>query len=124
MSTAPASRILVVEDDRDSRELLVELLSLHGLDARGARDGLVALELVEAFAPDLVLLDLSMPRLSGFEVARRVKQALGPRAPRIVAVTAFTEPEIHDEALAAGCEAVLVKPVPPDRLLEVVKRPD
>jgi CheY-like chemotaxis protein len=114
--------VLVVEDYADAREILSEALAAHGLGVETAADGHEALEKADQCPPDAVLLDLSLPRLDGFEVARRLRS--DPRFARVplVAYTAFGSPEQRRRAVAAGCWAVLTKPTPTQVLVAILRQ--
>ena len=105
------ARILIVDDHEDNVELLRARLEHRGFVCITARDGVEALAAVEAAAPDLVLLDLMMPRIDGFEVARRIKQ--NPNLPfiPIIAQTALDDVEHKVEGLAAGADDYITKPI-------------
>jgi CheY-like chemotaxis protein len=101
--------VLVVEDDADIRRLLVELVADElGIPVISARDGQEALDRAYAHRPDVVLLDLMLPRTDGYEVARRLRADAGTRHSWIVAVTALGDAE---RAYAAGCDQLLLKPL-------------
>jgi CheY-like chemotaxis protein len=115
-------RVLVVDDEPDTAESTATLLSLHGFDAAHACGGDEALTAAPADPPDVVLIDLAMPRMGGCEVARRLR-ALGlPRMPVLVALTGMTTAGNRDQALAAGFAHYLVKPVPPDDLVDLLRQ--
>jgi signal transduction histidine kinase/CheY-like chemotaxis protein len=115
-----AARVLVVEDERDNRELISTLLEeMLEVEVITASDGVEALEQV-ARQPNLILLDLMLPRLDGFEVARRLKADPRTWAIPIVALTALTHPAEQQEALVAGCDAVLVKPFDTGQLIDEI----
>ena len=101
-------RVLVVEDDQDIADALQRSLRMEGYDVRVASDGVVALEDVRAFVPDLVILDLGLPRLDGTEVARRLREA-GEEVP-ILILTARDALESRVEGLDLGADDYLVKP--------------
>ena len=103
-------QILIVEDNADSRESLEMLLSLCGHEVETAEDGVQGLEKALALRPEVVLLDIGLPRLDGLEVARRLRASLG-RQVRLLACTAYSAPEDQLRARTAGCEEVLVKPL-------------
>jgi CheY-like chemotaxis protein len=109
------SRILVVEDSPDIRELMRLLLEADGHEVELAGDGGAAMEAVRAHAPDLVLMDLSLPVVSGWETARQLKAAPETAAIPIVAVTAHAMQGDRERALAAGCDGFLAKPIDEDR---------
>jgi CheY-like chemotaxis protein len=118
---APLSlrRILVVDDNQDAAESLAEMLRLRGHHVRTAHDGVAAVEAAAAFLPDIVLLDLGMPRLNGYEAAPRIRERLG-RGARLVALTGWGQPDDRRRAREAGFDHHLVKPVDAAELEAVV----
>jgi CheY-like chemotaxis protein len=110
---APVSdlRVLVVEDDPESLQLMGVLLSLWGYKPRLYPDGPAGLEAVAEEMPEVVLLDLGLPGIDGFEVAEKIRASPGGEAPLIVAVTAFRGEEHRRRALASGFDKYLMKPV-------------
>jgi len=125
-STRPLSRtarhILVVEDNPDARETLAMLLELAGHRVEVAEDGATGLEKALALQPEVALVDVGLPRMDGYEVARRIRSSKGIRRPFLVALTGYGAPEDRDRALAAGFDAHLVKPVDPETLAAVLAR--
>lgn len=105
------ARILIVDDHEDNVELLRARLEHRGFTCTTARDGVEALAAVEAEPPDLILLDLMMPRIDGFEVARRIKQ--NPKLPfiPIIVQTALDDVEHKVEGLSAGADDYITKPI-------------
>jgi len=110
---APASdlRVLVVEDDPESLQLMGVLLSLWRYQPRLSADGPAGLQAVAQEMPEVVLLDLGLPGIDGFEVAEKIRASPGGDAPLIVAVTAFRGEEHRRRALASGFDKYLMKPV-------------
>jgi PAS domain S-box-containing protein len=104
-------RVLVVDDNRDAADTLTELLRAHGHDATPCYDGAQALAAADALRPEVVLLDIGMPRLDGHEVARRLRAQPWGRALRIVALSGFGQAEDRRRSLEAGCDEHLIKPV-------------
>jgi CheY-like chemotaxis protein/two-component sensor histidine kinase len=104
-------RVLVVDDNRDSAASLAMMLSLVGHDTRTAHDGLAAVELAEAFRPDVVLLDIGLPNLNGYETCRRIRQQAWGKGIFIVAVTGWGQEDDRRRAQEAGFDKHLVKPV-------------
>lgn len=104
-------RVLVVEDDEDGAEILAELVVSYGHDSAVARDGRAALDLDERWTPDLVLLDLDLPDVTGHDVARALR-ARGRGALRIIALSGYVRPEDRARSAEAGCDEHLPKPVP------------
>jgi CheY-like chemotaxis protein len=115
----PVRRILIADDVAENRALLTSLLEPLGFDVSEAHDGNAALAAVLADAPDLVLLDLVMPGLDGFEVVRRLRAAQGPE-PKVVALSANAFDEARQRALAMGCDSFMTKPVDVEQLLVVL----
>lgn len=114
--------VMVVEDAADAREILVELLEHHGFDVVAVRNGAEALLRAHTLVPDLVLLDLSLPVLDGWAVARALRSEKRTQSIPILALTAHaTLPEL-ERARAAGCTRVFVKPAPHDELLMEMRR--
>ena len=106
-------RVLVVDDNEDAAESLAALLRLFGHEVGVALDGEQALELAPSLKPDVVLLDLGMPRMDGHEVARRMRAAPWGASMKIVALSGFGDGEDRERSLEAGCNDHLVKPVSP-----------
>ena len=115
VAVAPPARrkVLVVDDEVDAAESLVELLALQGHDARAVSDGPAALVAAAEHRPDVVLLDLGLPRMDGYQVARKLRKALG-KGVLLVALTGFEADEARLEG--AGFDAHLLKPAPLARL--------
>jgi two-component system CheB/CheR fusion protein len=121
-SRADAQRVMVVEDNADSREALCALLEAAGYDCRSAASGTAALALVDAFAPSVVVLDLGLPEVDGFEIARRIRTDARHDAVRLVALTGYGQAADRAASLSAGFDEHIVKPVHPERLLDLLAR--
>jgi signal transduction histidine kinase len=120
-SEADPVRFLLVDDNVDAANTLAELLELSGCEARAAYSGEEATRVGEGFKPDIVLLDLGMPVMDGFEAAKRVRQtAWGSRA-KLVAVTGWGQPSDRKKTADAGFDGHLVKPVDLDVVLKLVE---
>ena len=104
-------RILVVDDNRDAVTMLGALLKFDGHDVTTSLSGTEAVEIAIAARPDVVLLDIGLPGMDGYEVARQIRAALGQDAPRLIALTGYGRDEDRDLTRAAGFMAHLVKPV-------------
>ncbi len=113
-------RILIVEDSRDSRDMLRFLLEHAGHEVHEAADGPSGVEAILTVRPDIALVDVGLPGLDGFEVARRVRADARGREVRLVALTGYGLPEDHRRSQEAGFDAHLVKPVDPARLVAVI----
>ncbi len=116
------ARILVVEDNRDNRELVVKVLARKGYDVAEAETAEEALALAAADPPDLILMDLNLAGMSGFEATRRLKADPRLRRVPVVAVTAYAMVGDRERALEAGCDGYIPKPVDVRRLPEQVSR--
>jgi two-component system CheB/CheR fusion protein len=103
-------RVVLVDDNVDGVESLADLIGMLGHDVRVAHDGPTGIHLAREFDPDLVLLDIGLPGMDGYEVARRLRGQSGSRA-RLVAVSGYGGEEDRTRSRAAGCEQHLVKPV-------------
>jgi CheY-like chemotaxis protein len=115
MASASGGRsILVVEDNADARDALCVLLELEGYVVEAAEEGHQAIEITRAKDPDIALVDIGLPGIDGYEVARRVR-AQG-RRPVLIALTGYGQPEDRRRATEAGFDEVLVKPVDPNAL--------
>ena len=114
-------RILIVEDDRLSMKLLSDFLSAHGFKILKTSEGLEAINLARDEHPDLILMDIRLPGISGFEVTRLLKQDNQTKAIPIIAVTAFATPGDEKKALESGCAAYITKPVKVDELLRTIE---
>jgi two-component system, chemotaxis family, CheB/CheR fusion protein len=114
------SRVLVVEDNADVRSMLLMLLSLEGHEVQAAADGSQGLETLTREAFDVALIDIGLPGLDGYEVARRARAACGEHCPRLVALTGYGRPSDRAAVRAAGFDEHLVKPCDPEDLLRML----
>jgi PAS domain S-box-containing protein len=115
-----AVRILVVDDNRDAAESLATALRLRGSEVHTVYDGLEAIESCTAQRPDVVLLDIGLPRLNGYDAARRIRELPGGKDVLLVAVTGWGQDEDKRRSSAAGFDHHLVKPVAPASLEELL----
>ncbi len=104
-------RILVVDDNRDAALSLAMIFRLEGHEVRFAYDGLEAVEVAEAFHPQIILMDVGMPRLNGYEATRRIREQPWGKSIRIIALTGWGQAGDRARSFAAGCNGHLVKPV-------------
>ena len=114
--------ILVVDDTLDARELYAEYLRIAGLRAEVAEDGYDALSKAQALRPSVIIMDLAMPRMDGWEATRRLKQDPLTRDIPIIALTGHVIERSRERAIEAGADGYLTKPCFPDSLLAEVQR--
>src|SRR5579871_1778396 len=115
-------RILLAEDGADSAESMALLLRMYGHEVKVAGDGLTALETARVYHPDVLLLDIGLPRMDGYEVAKRLRECHCKKRPFIIAVTGFgMEADLRHSA-ESGIDLHLVKPVDPEQLQALLRR--
>lgn len=120
--TKPAARrVLVVDDNRDSVETLSMLLRIKGHDARVANDGEEAMVVADEYEPDVVVLDLSLPGIDGYEVAQRLRERPYGGRLVLVALTGWSGRDVHSKAAKAGFDFHLLKPVDWPELEQVLE---
>ncbi|MGB6450036.1 MAG: response regulator [Steroidobacteraceae bacterium] len=115
-------RVLVADDMPDAARTLAMLFELYGAEVRFTLDGGEAVRVAESFRPDIVVLDITMPGLSGYDAARAIRSAPWGRAMVLVALTGWGRRADLEAAHAAGFDGHLLKPVDPQALLEVISR--
>ena len=119
--TSPATatrrrRILIVDDNEDAREGLRLLLTYVGHEVQTSADASSALDKLRTFQPEIALIDIGLPGVDGYALARMARQTPEARATCLVALTGYGRAEDRQKALAAGFDAHMIKPVDPDRL--------
>ena len=117
-----AKRILVVEDDADNRRIVVKVLTVDGYEVLEATDGRSALATARKEHPDLIIMDLAMPGLDGWQAATQLKSDPKVADIPIIALTAFAMRGDEEKAREAGCDGYLSKPCRPQTIREVVRR--
>jgi two-component system, cell cycle response regulator DivK len=122
MSDQNAPLILVVDDYQDAREMYAEYLQFSGFRVAEAKNGNEAVEQAFALKPDLILMDLSLPGMDGWEATRRLKADETTRRIPIVALTGHALAGASEGARKAGCDSFVTKPCLPDDLVVEVKR--
>jgi CheY-like chemotaxis protein len=113
-------RILVVEDSADSAEAMMLLLRELGHVVAVVRDGAAAMSAAQSFHPEVILLDIGLPGVDGYELARRFRQMPETSRARVIAVTGYGQPDDRARTAAAGFHMHLVKPVDPAKLSEAI----
>ena len=114
-------KILLVEDNEMNRDMLSRRLRRRGYDVVIATDGQQAVDMADSESPSLILMDMSLPVIDGWEATRRIKAAPETNVIPVIALTAHAMAEDRSKAMAAGCDEFETKPVEIDRLLEKVR---
>lgn len=116
----PGLRILVVDDNADTALTEATLLALSGHEVEAAQDGPSALEIADRLQPDVVVLDINMPFMNGWEVARLIKSQNGTKKPFIIAVSGYCDEEAIRQSQEAGIDLHVPKPMDPGILMAVI----
>ena len=122
MSVENAKTVLVVEDNDLNMKLFHDLLEAHGYNIIQTRDGMDALRLARQHRPDLILMDIQLPEVSGLEVTKWLKEDETLRSIPIVAVTAFAMKGDEEKIREGGCEAYIAKPISVSHFIQTVQR--
>jgi CheY-like chemotaxis protein len=118
-AAAPAKRrVLIVDDNEDARWMLAEMLAELGYEVESAGDGQAALGVLEAFTPDVAILDIGLPDMDGYELAVRIRGTANGREVRLLALTGYGSPLDQARSRAAGFDLHLVKPIDVKQLLK------
>jgi CheY-like chemotaxis protein len=123
MADAPGRRVLVVDDNRDSTETLSLLLKVKGYESRMAGDGEEALAVADEFRPDIVILDLGLPKMGGYEIAQQLRQKPYGATFTLVALTGWGGKDVRDKAAASGFDYHLLKPIQWEELERLLAAP-
>ncbi|MEZ5691011.1 MAG: response regulator [Rickettsiales bacterium] len=115
-------KILIVEDNELNLKLFRDLLTAHNYKIIETKDGMEAISLARSESPDLILMDIQLPEISGLDITRRLKSDESVAGIPIVAVTAFAMKDDEEKILAAGCEAYVSKPISIVPFLNTVRR--
>jgi len=121
-ATVMKKRVLLIEDNEQNRYLVTFLLEKHGFEVVSAADGRLGIELAAQQAFDLILLDIQLPGMDGYAVARELRADEGPRKTPIVAVTSYAMLGDREKTLAAGCDGYLEKPINPETFATEISR--
>jgi two-component system cell cycle response regulator DivK len=114
-------RILVIEDHEDNRQILRDLLNSAGFDMIEAEDGAAGVAAAVAHRPDLILMDIQLPIMDGYEATRRIKADANLSATPIIVITSYALSGDEAKASAAGCDAYVTKPYSPRELLARIR---
>jgi CheY-like chemotaxis protein len=118
--SAQTSRVLVVEDNMDAADMFVMTLQMFGHEVQAAYSGQTALNMALEYQPDFVMLDIGLPDMDGYEVARRLRQLPETKDVRLIAMTGFGQDSDRQRSQEAGFDLHLVKPVAPEKLQELL----
>lgn len=116
-----AKRILIVEDTEDNRQIMRDLLMSAGFDVVEAHDGLAAVAKAAKLRPDLIMMDIQLPVLNGYEATRRIRSDPALRHIPIIAVTSYALSGDEEEARIAGCNGYIAKPFSPRQMLSTIR---
>ena len=122
MRGAMPKKILVVEDDADNRRIAVKILAVAGYDVLEATDGAQALALARSEHPDLILMDLALPTVDGWEATRQLKADPATHTIPVIALTAFAMAGDEERSRAVGCDDYIAKPARPTAIREMVRK--
>jgi two-component system cell cycle response regulator DivK len=117
-----AKKILIVEDNELNLKLFRDLLGANGYDTFETKEGIEAISLTRQTMPDLIIMDIQLPEISGLDITRKIKADTEIRHIPVIAVTAFAMKDDEDKIMAAGCEAYLSKPIAIDDFLATIRR--
>ncbi|MBF0278057.1 MAG: response regulator [SAR324 cluster bacterium] len=115
-------QVLVVEDNKENMYLIRYILENSGFMVIEARNGLGGIELALAKSPDLILMDIQLPDINGFDAVRRIRESAANGDIPIVAVTSYAMPGDRQKALDAGCNGYIEKPINPKTVITEIKR--
>jgi two-component system cell cycle response regulator DivK len=120
--TSPPKRVLIVEDNELNMKLFHDLLEAHGYETLQTKDGMEALRLARHHRPNLILMDIQLPEVSGLEVTKWIKEDDELRSIPVIAVTAFAMKGDEEKIREGGCEAYIAKPISVANFLQTVER--
>ncbi|MEN2986000.1 MAG: response regulator [Thermodesulfovibrionaceae bacterium] len=114
-------KILICEDNEKNRRLMKDLLEYHGYEVYLAENGQEGIELAKKVMPDLILMDMQMPVMDGFEAVKKIKEDHQIRRIKVIAVTSFAMPGDKERVIKAGADYYIAKPIDTRRLPEIIK---
>ncbi|MBM3485377.1 MAG: response regulator [Alphaproteobacteria bacterium] len=117
-----SKKILIVEDNELNMKLFHDLLEVHGYETLQTKDGREALAIAREHRPDLILMDIQLPEVSGLEVTRWIKEDATLRSIPVIAVTAFAMKGDEEKIRNGGCEAYIAKPISVSNFLETIQK--
>lgn len=117
-----AKKVLIVEDNELNMKLFDDLLGAHGYETVETKEGKEALSLCREIMPDLILMDIQLPEISGLDITRKIKAESDIKSIPIIAVTAFAMKDDEEKILQAGCQAYISKPISITPFLDTIKK--
>ncbi|MBE7636870.1 response regulator [Sneathiella sp. P13V-1] len=121
MNAESKKRVLIVEDNELNMKLFHDLLEAHGYDTLQTKDGMEALTIAREQKPDLILMDIQLPEVSGLEVTKWIKEDENLESIPVIAVTAFAMKGDEEKIREGGCEAYVAKPISVENFIKTVK---
>lgn len=115
-------KILVVDDNEKNRYLISFILKKNGIEVVTANDGLEGVETARKQQVDLVIMDIKMPKMDGYEATMRIKKLEGYQSVPIIALTSYAMAEDKKKALAAGCDGYIAKPINPETIMDEIRK--
>jgi CheY-like chemotaxis protein len=115
-------RVLLIEDNEQNRYLTTFLLEKNGYSVISAADGIQGIALAETVDPAIILLDIQLPRMNGYDVVRALRERPALRSVPVIAVTSHAMAGDRDKALASGCDGYIEKPIDPDTFVSEIAR--
>lgn len=115
------AKVLLIEDNEQNRYLAIFLLEKHGFRIECAEDGIQGIEKARRTAPDLILLDIQLPKMDGYQVARALREIEALKHTPIVAVTSYAMMGDREKALEAGCNGYIEKPINPETFVDEIR---
>jgi len=115
-------KILICEDNEKNRKLMKDILEYHGYEVYLAENGKESIEMAKRIKPDLILMDMQMPVLDGFEAIKKIRQDSEIKHIKIIAVTSFAMPGDKERVLQAGADSYIAKPIDTRALPEIIKK--
>ena len=115
-------KVLIVEDNELNMKLFHDLLEAHDIDTVQTREGKLAFDMAEKHRPDLIIMDIQLPEISGLEITKQLKQDEALKSIPVIAVTAFAMKGDEQKILDGGCEDYIAKPISVSRFIEVIQK--
>lgn len=116
-----SKKVLVIEDNEQNLYLITFILEKHGYQVFAAHDGQSGIDLVNQVSPDLILLDIQLPGMNGYQVAEKLREMYGDQKIPIIAVTSYAMVGDKEKALAAGCTGYVTKPINPETIIPYIE---